>query len=1159
MSVRKPFLGADLPWSAAAFAQDALGVGSLATRHARIVRRLSKYSLSSVAAALGGMLTRPELHPCTVRLEALGHLAALACKGSVPVPAENLREWLNGALLDDDVAKAEDPAEDVFVSCVASWDGTSRIFEGIWEGNDFYLQSCLAALNRPGARGIPERTLDPIRALLRLSDAVAERGGIPRQAASEGRPRARIAVTRPGVAEHGGRVTFNRAALHDLGIEWHDLEDFLFDPAKSGRLLDQTIGHTDLERRPLVKTADGDLVLALPTGVSAAIRRLVLDAAHEGGCMDGLRSALAIDQIGRVLDAAAAGWGIDPTSRPTFRADAGVHEFFGEFDRGAWAHVVLVHDDLRAARTGGLQSFHEVSPKVDALVVAGAAELQGRPGFRRGMTVLIHGGIGRGFAAGFSKLPEGWHLLPVSLHDFTLLGRASGFSAMRAWKLLRHVEEVAKDGVQFMNPGGFVNMYGYAEDQDFEIVPPEAEADTIYLAPSFVLGLRTRLRRAYDHHAARSFEDGGWIEVERRTPQAFFESGRNLPLFVVPTYAAEGVLAGCTETARRTFWMLCQVSPSDMGLRSLVFQVWDMALNWLPRCAACVETLKPGLTDLVSFELEFPDLPALDHRLIESRPFARPSVEATGALVRIGCGAAYLAAFASPENLGDRWMVGAIIDGAARVAGAPLDAVRLEALVEEVVRGTEARFFHTVPVASEGQAVHVTSLLPPPRLVQPEDRFRSRLGLARLAGFGGASGPLPRREASDLLGEAVDVLWIRIRDLLVQLDRASVIETALAELEAVEKERAVWRLTASAVVALHGSGSETLATVNQRESDRSRATTSLRALVEMAVCTAPLAGGLACSKIDLDGLCADIAALIEAANVKDALHYGLAEGALVVNPNMAFGVESTLSSALRGGYFEARGDRAFLGAAEAYASRFPDDRAPRKAVELNPDFTAAWSAEFGTSLDDVAKVVGALADLAVKAKAPVLRMRRSQVLEAAAAALGLGPAGAARIVDSLSLKPRPRCGTRPSPATLRAGTGIPGSTGVGSRWSADPSCSSRPGTTPTCWSARRCWSAASGTSRGPTRRRFPARCSTPTICDAGSGRPSTARATISMSRFATRSGHSASWQRLRSTCDGWVVAKELGDVDVLAWKPGKHDGVRGGSASGSPRREPSAK
>ena len=1009
MKFRNSSLEADVAISAATLSQGALRLEGVARRHPGIVRRLAKYSLSSVAAALGGMLTRPELHPCTARLEALCHLAALACRGTEPVPAANLRDWLNGSLLADDVARAEDPVEDVFVSCVVSWTGTSRIFEGIWEGNDFYLQSCLAALNDPGIRSVREQVFGPVRALLRISDAVAARGGLPRHTCSQGRPRARIPVTRTGVAEHGARVTFDRTALDGMGIGMADLATFVFDASRAGSLLDQTIGHTDLERRPLVVGRDGSLLLALPTAVSAAIRRFVMEVAQDGGALEALQAAIQTDQTRRVHARASAGWEMRALSRPSRRAPDGMQEFHAEFDRGAFAQMLLVHDSLREAAADGLQGIHDIGAGLDGIINAGASELRARLGFRRGLTVVIHCGVGRGFTAAFVQPRDGWHVLPVSLHDFTLLARAPGFSAMRAWKILRQLEETSAGGVALVNPGGFVNLYGFAESHGFRLVPSETEASTthVWLANDHVLGLRREIRLAYDPHAARSFRAGGWEEVERRSAETFFGSIHDLP-FVVPGYASMDFLAGCVETERRTFWMLCDTRSAERRHRSLVFQVWDMALNWLPRCAGRFEDLAPGTLDLITFSIEFPDLGEVDAGVIAPRPLGKPTVAVSETAVRIGCDAAYLASFGSAKNLGDHWMVHAILTGAARVAGLETEGEELDALAAEIVGSPEARYFHTIPTTSKGEEIHATASLPQPRLVQPEDKARSRAALARLAGFSGRAGPMPDREASELLGKAVGAVWARVREVLFHIDRASVVTTALEWLEAVEKERAVWRLTASAVIALHGAGTETLAAATGRESDRAEAATSLRALVEMAICTAPLAGGVPCSTTDLDGLLADVAVLIETAHVKDALHYGVAGELLVICPDMTFGFEGTLAAASRDGYLGAVGGRAFLGAADAYRERFPSEGDGAHAREPDPAFVGAWSAEFGADLDGVASVTVALADMALAAESTLLRMPRSRVVDAVATALGADGATALRVVERLSLRPRAR-------------------------------------------------------------------------------------------------------------------------------------------------------
>ena len=126
-------------------------VQDMAERQARLVRRLQKFSFPAVAALLSGLLTRTENHTATARIEALLHLAALACRGRKKPGLQHLRGWLTG-IDEDPIAKLEIPVEDVFVSNVEAWFGNTRLFQGRWENNAEYVTACTETLLRDPGR-----------------------------------------------------------------------------------------------------------------------------------------------------------------------------------------------------------------------------------------------------------------------------------------------------------------------------------------------------------------------------------------------------------------------------------------------------------------------------------------------------------------------------------------------------------------------------------------------------------------------------------------------------------------------------------------------------------------------------------------------------------------------------------------------------------------------------------------------------------------------------------------------------------------------------------------------------------------------------------------------------------------------------------------------
>ena len=96
-------------------------IGSMTGRLGKLLRRLQRFSFPLVAAPLAGLLTRPENHTATARIEALIHLAALGCRGNEEPRLRHLREWLNTTVLKDPIGQLEIPVEDVFVSNVGTW------------------------------------------------------------------------------------------------------------------------------------------------------------------------------------------------------------------------------------------------------------------------------------------------------------------------------------------------------------------------------------------------------------------------------------------------------------------------------------------------------------------------------------------------------------------------------------------------------------------------------------------------------------------------------------------------------------------------------------------------------------------------------------------------------------------------------------------------------------------------------------------------------------------------------------------------------------------------------------------------------------------------------------------------------------------------------
>jgi hypothetical protein len=996
-----PKMDAMLAMMAAAQSEDDARLRSMAARLPGLVRRLNKFSFPKVMQPLAGLLTVPENHPANLRLASLIHLAALYCNGDKSPSLAQLREWLNDIILKDPIAQREDPVEDVCVSNAITWFGNARLFDGGWQDNDYGLQGLLVAIVKLREEAWMKPVARSVRALLNMSEAIAERASVPRFTLSKSPPCEPLRVSQTIVGAVSEYVTFTPAQLAGMGIARADLTPFEFTPDQRQAMANETIGHTALERRPVV-FSEGRILLALPTAVSAALRRFVMESAVAAGRLSAVQEILTRYQFEEVRFIGRPGWEIRPLDPPESPGD---HEFIGQFDEGGYVHVVFIPDSLEQILKDGLQSVDSIPDKMTARLDAVAAEIAKRPDYQRGITLIVHGGTGRGFFAGFGEPPPEWQRLILSGADFMSLAWDNEMDALRAWKLLDQEDELRKRDVEFVNANGFMNLYGYAASENYELVPNAMAKGIMVLQTNHLTAVRHSLRTSVDRHAALMTLTPGYLAVQRQTTGGYFNEVKNLPIYISAEHAASAELVGCVETAARPWWVRCHELPDDARAISVVYQVWELVQNWLVRTAPALEATLPALrAGPVVIWLSFPKIAEFISRQGEIiDPPVQPVVTIDNDEIHIACSVEYLHSFASERNIGDKFMVVAVIQGAHALAGVAQNDEAREAMIAQIVKTDQQRFFHAVPAAKPRDRLFSAVSEPRPRFVQPEDRARSWLNLARDAGWTNASGPVPNDQARRLLNDAVNVAWLRTKERLLTLERSSVIERALRNDYAIYRDRATWQLTAAALLSLYNDQADVVAAANLREGQRGLAALASRVVAEMAICVSPVSKGKSCSKAEFDFLVANVAILLECASQSDAFYYDLASSQLTVQPNGTFTFDSTFYETLHRPYIHSHGERGFRAAAADYGTPFA--LRDNEVKPIDSEFEAAFVEEFGLTPPQLSQFTYRLSDIAVREGSPTFRLRRSEVVDQLRK---VSVKDADRAYDALSLGPRAR-------------------------------------------------------------------------------------------------------------------------------------------------------
>ena len=124
-------------------------------------------------------------------------------------------------------------------------------------------------------------------------------------------------------------------------------------------LVGQSLGHSVLERRPLVRFK-GRTTVVLPTAIGAAIRRFVVECASAAGDLRLFQSTCHLAQFTEVFVSGRADWEIGYLEMLEPDPDDGMRELVGKFDDGGYVHLVFVPDDFEAIVKWGLARTHRL-------------------------------------------------------------------------------------------------------------------------------------------------------------------------------------------------------------------------------------------------------------------------------------------------------------------------------------------------------------------------------------------------------------------------------------------------------------------------------------------------------------------------------------------------------------------------------------------------------------------------------------------------------------------------------------------------------------------------------------------------------------------------------------------------------------------------------
>jgi hypothetical protein len=193
-------------------------------------------------------------------------------------------------------------------------------------------------------------------------------------------------------------------------------------------------------------------------------------------------------------------------------------------------------------------------------------------------------------------------------------------------------------------------------------------------------------------------------------------------------------------------------------------------------------------------------------------------------------------------------------------------------------------------------------------------------------------------------------------------------------------------------------------------SERAHVGLCCRIAIEMAVCASPETGGRKCSLDDFDYVVAKIAILCGVASRSDEIHHGFSER-IEVKPSGVLRFEDEFANRIHEPFMVALSTDQFDAAAEEYDTFYEipeqiDDAAYER--QSNPEFDAAFVAEYGVTPIRMVDFVSSIGERAVASGNGRITVRRSELKSDLVALEGVDASAAEALLNIWSLVPRAR-------------------------------------------------------------------------------------------------------------------------------------------------------
>lgn len=974
----------------------AVTIEEIADDNKRLVKKLAKFERRSILTLLAGLLTLPELQSNCIRVEILVALALAYCKGKKKAEINDITGLFN-KIGKSRSASGEDPAEDVFVSYISDKQGGYRILEGIWEGTGFYSQRMLDVVETMPEEQDFLALKKCTRALLRLSDLVCEKSQLKRYQIGSIRTKRNISANDlPSKRILTKHVTIKFAELKEKGIELSDISPFLFRNEMLEKFIKQEVGDSLLDRNPIIKLSDEELLVLLPSSLSVALRNYLIEFVFSKQLESSFDRNLAAVYSELIADTPLLGGPINAPVQWRPCGDDKIANFVHKVDQGLYASFHFFLPSIRRHSEGGFKDIFEdkgeVSDRLQLEVDGVIRQVSEDLDFEKGFVFIVGCGWGKGYStkAIEVKHPK-WRLQGLTAADMVRLSALDGVSPTYVWQIQDGLESLENQGVRVANVNGLLNLVGWIREHEGHLVPhnqlPQQKISLdnplMMQIPSYMMrDVRANSDKGYDRHSVID-NTGYWHDVMHKSSAPLFPSKSLNKLYVSKSTLKSQTLSSVYEGSN-TLWLSTHF-PNIKG-RDLSYRLWDMTHEWLHRVGEVVDGICSGRSvntvakinvyfedeDMPVHQTEKPKKEILSSLILLTEPRIDNSCDL---YLRKG----FLDGAKWAENVLERIVVANLTRGFLNLLEVKKSDQELEDITDAIVKNEHARSFHIFN--AQGFLDYVRGYLPKHvvKLNELDDGI-AKLGLGwRALGESSSGKIIGKDECCDFLRKVVDSLIDDICIGLRRFERKSTLTKLVLNVEKASAEEEHWKRTSAAVLGLHGTNEQTLNAFTNEYSQYAGAAIASRVLIEMALCISPENSQSLMSSYELTKLLVKASLVVRYGGLSDAIFFNTLPPELHVSALGDILFKDDFGDIVVQPMLRRHSGESFVKAAPHQKRNYEEPTFHVSTKEaIGDEFWDIWQQEMGFNIDQARAIIQELEDHFIRQKQVVASIRESE-------------------------------------------------------------------------------------------------------------------------------------------------------------------------------------